>query len=576
MQKIFYSPLFYFMLCHFILMVVLFILNFKYLLKEFKKINKKILIILFLIFLLGFYLRNSEYWLGPFIDGYVYQESAHMWLLHGKFVKSCALGNQIDCNLFEQVLFLPGFPFIIALVFLLFGINSIAASVVSAVLSSLTIILVFFISYLLFKKAEAGLWAALVYALIPINILYSQTGLSRPAGLFFLGSTIVFYLLSLKNNKIITWMSFVVFLSFTIYIRQEVYILIPFFLIFFLIYRWEKIKLISKNIFLKFNFLFFKDFFFLGLFFVLLQLPALNWLLFNNPLNSVPGGGFLGLQAVGIVLQGKALLLQLLNITSFSYHIHHYFFSFSLVFFSSFFILFFYYKKEYFFIWILFLLILFINSLFTSGVPGGLTSDYFRRSLMLNLPYAIITGFGLYMLNPFNKKNYYFSIVTFFIVVNLFLLIIFSYDYSPDKLKSLSIANYNNFRSFFTSTLFRDIRADKNGERSLVHPKPDFWRLAEKIPNDSLIITSRGLIFINDYFENNNRKIAQTDLIHPSTEKLFLEEIKNSNNTFYIKDYQCDPPYDKILFLCEFINEKLDQEFYFEQDPYIVYRVNIK
>src|SRR3989339_747466 len=152
MYKIFYSPLFYFMLCHFVLMVVLFVLNFKYLIKEFKKINKKVLLILLIIFLFGSYLRNSEYWLGTHTDGYVAQESAKMWILHGEHFKSCGLGNQIECEIPEQVLAPPGFPLLIVIAHLIFGLNSLNASVISAVLSSLIIILVFLNSWLLFNN----------------------------------------------------------------------------------------------------------------------------------------------------------------------------------------------------------------------------------------------------------------------------------------------------------------------------------------------------------------------------------------------------------------------------------------
>jgi len=239
------------MLAHFSLLIYLFWANIKNLYQEIKKIDKKIWLILLLVFIFGFYLRNSEYWLGPHTDGYVAQEAAHLWLLHGEFVKACALGNHIDCQLFEQVLSPPVFPFIIALVHLIFGINSLNASVISAVLSSLTILLVFLIAYLIFKKEEVGLYAALIFSFIPLNIINSQTGLSRPTGLFFVGLTILFYLLALKNNKFITWLLTAVCLSYSIYVRQESYILLPFLFIFLIIFKWSVFKDFFKNIIKK-------------------------------------------------------------------------------------------------------------------------------------------------------------------------------------------------------------------------------------------------------------------------------------------------------------------------------------
>jgi len=103
------------MLAHFGLLIYLLRANIKHLWQEIKKIDKKIWLLLLIIFLFGFYLRNSEYWLGPHTDGYVAQESAHLWVVYGQHVKACALGNHQDCKLLEQVLAPPGSPFIIAL-----------------------------------------------------------------------------------------------------------------------------------------------------------------------------------------------------------------------------------------------------------------------------------------------------------------------------------------------------------------------------------------------------------------------------------------------------------------------------
>ena len=105
MYPIFSSWLFYFMAIHLVVLLFLCAKNFKYLYQSVKKIEKSTWILLFLIFIFSFCLRNSEYWLGPFSDGYVAQESARMWVLHGDYVKSCALGTPADCKISEQVLF---------------------------------------------------------------------------------------------------------------------------------------------------------------------------------------------------------------------------------------------------------------------------------------------------------------------------------------------------------------------------------------------------------------------------------------------------------------------------------------
>lgn len=210
------------MLLHFGLWIILLFFNIKHLVSPFKNINKNTWLLLFLIFLLGFYLRNSEYWLGIHTDGYVSQEAAHYWLVQGKFVKGCALDNIHNCKLHQQVLVPAGFPFLISLFSLFFGFHSLNASIISALLSSLTIILTFLIAYLIFQKEDIGLVAALIFSLIPLNILESQSGASRPTGLFFVGLTTFTYLIAVKNKfKFNLWFLVALCISYSIYVRQE-------------------------------------------------------------------------------------------------------------------------------------------------------------------------------------------------------------------------------------------------------------------------------------------------------------------------------------------------------------------
>ncbi|OGF24984.1 hypothetical protein A2303_05305 [Candidatus Falkowbacteria bacterium RIFOXYB2_FULL_47_14] len=577
MHKIFYSWLFYFMCAHLLLLVVLLFLNIRHLWPEVKKISKKTWLILGAIFLFGFYLRNAEYWLGPFLDGYVYQESAHMWILHGQFVKSCALGNPLDCKLFEQVLFLPGFPVIIALVHLVFGINSLNASAVSAVMSSLTIVLVFLSAYLLFRKSSVGLLSALVYAVIPINIIYSQSGLSRPTALFFFGLTIVSFLIALKNGKYITWLWFAVSLSYFIYLRPEVYAIIPVFLFFVIIFKRKEIGTFSRS-FMKDrpqDFIVLLRLIFLVFLFLLLQLPALNWLLFGNPIRNLPGNGFYGLHLGGILMTGKALWLQLFNLTpGGGESLYHYIFVISVFFVFGLLILVFRRKKENFFIISLFLAYFAVTALFYDGKISGtgeLTYDYFRRSLMLNVPYSVIAGYGFYLVFSFLesvslKRMLYPSIFLGILFVSVNALNI---DFDGKKIKE----SYKIARTFFSLSLFKDVRAAKAGDKSLINPDSDYWEIVEKIPDDCLVITSMGLIVTNDYFADNKRKAAQTDLIFDTTENLFVEEIKENKCVYYIEDRQCRR--GPGLYLCGFLESRLDKEFFFARNDYLVYKVKL-
>lgn len=564
------------MLAHFFVLIYLFWANLKNLYQEIKKIDKKIWLILLLIFIFSFYLRNSEYWLGPHTDGYVAQESAHLWLLHGKFVKACALGNHIDCQLFEQVLAPAGFPFIITLAHLIFGIHSLNASVISAILSSLTILLVFLIAYLIFKKEEIGLYAALIFSFIPLNIINSQTGLSRPTGLFFVGLTILFYLLALKNNKFITWLLAITCLSYSIYVRQESYILLLFLFIFFVVFKWSIIKNFLKN-FIKKRKRDFKIIFQVVIsvsLFGILQMPVLHWLLINNPYGTYPVGGFFGLHYKGLIIYGRALFEQLFNQSSFR-PIFHYNVIISIIFLIAILFLIIFWKKKYLFIIGLFLVYFFLYSLMGGvQVASQLTGDYFRRSLMFHLPYAVIAGYGIYLLNPIKKRKFLLLGLFPLLILLLFTNPLFFPKFSQSYGTRLPEVNYP---FYFPKSLFKDARATKEGDSSIIYPSKDYWLAVAKIPNNCLVITSQHILVTNDYFKNNYRKTASIDLIFDQTEHLFLNEFRKSDCLIYIEDYRCSPHYrDSGDYGCQFLNKYLNKTLLFKERKLKVYSAELR
>lgn len=557
MYKIFQDPLFYFMLFHFLVIVFLLAWNGKYLWEEVKKIDKKVLILLLLIFLVGFYFRNNEYNLGPHSDGYVFQESAHMWILHGDFVKSCAIGNQVDCNYFEQTLFYTGYPFLIVLIYLIFGINSIFASMISGILGSITILLVFFIAQLIFKNEKVSLYSALIFSTLPLNIINSQTALSRPSGLFFLSLGVLFYLLAVNKNKISLYILTSLIISYAIYIRPETYIIVPLLILFLIIFKWKK----TKGIFLEFDIKKILLILGVGIVFLISQIPHLKWLLLKNIYNTYPGGGFYALHYKGIFIQGSALIEQFFNIPE----LFHYNPFISLVFLSALIFILLTRNKNYYFIVGIFLIYFIVYSLMFDGNiqdNGLLTYDYRRRSLMFHLAYAIVAGYGLYLLIPETKINKYFVnifLVLLVIIPNLLILNKFSERFN---------ISYNKF---FPVTIFKDVRDIK----ILLHSNK-YYSAIKKIPEDCFILTSAYLVPQNDYFNSYKRRSGSTDLIFPDTENIFFDEINNSNCAVYIEDNQCDVnKLNSDRYNCSFIKNRLKKEFLFSEEDLNVYSIKV-
>jgi len=586
--KIFQSWLFYFMLAHFSLLVFLVAINARRTWEEVKKIDKKIWLLLLVIFLYGFWVRNAQYWLGPHTDGYVAQESAHLWVLHGQFVKSCALGTHADCQLFEQVLAPPGFPFLIALAHLVFGIHSLNASVISAILSSLTILLAFLIAYLVFKKEEAGLYAALVFSLIPLNIINSQSGEARPAGLFFAGLALLLFILAQKNGRPAVWLAWLASLSYAIYIRQESYVLVPFFLFFLLVFNWPRIKswflsLLSgrpdfKGLFMVASF---------ALFFIILQLPVLHWLLFNNPYSTYQGGkiGFLALSLKTAALPAWAFFLQFFNLSPLGSGIWHYDLLVSLVFLAAAALLFSYWKeKEHWLPWGFFgAYFLVYCMLFDGNISGtgALTGDYYRRSLMFHLPMAIIAGWGFYSFNPMKGRRFLaLNLLLVFLAAASFNVIsYFPFSKPGGALSYFSgrmVSREQISSVYFPGVIFQDARADKKGDRSLIYPPQDYWMAIGRIPNGCLIITSQHIVVTSDYFKDNRRQTASLSLVNDETEHLFLREVKKNECLVYIGDRLCSDP----LFAdrgCRFLRDNLEKkELLFTQGLLSVYKMKVK
>lgn len=569
---IFHSWLFYFMLAHFLLVVFLVGVNLKEIWRAAATVDKKTWLMLLAIVLFGAFLRHSEYWLGAYSDGYVAQEAAHLWVLYGQFVKACALGNHADCLLFEQVLAPPGFSLLIALAHLIFGLHSLNASVISAVLSSLTIVLAFLLAYLVFKKEEVGLYAALIFSFIPLNIINSQTGESRPAGLFFAGLAILFFILSVQKKKFLLWLGTAASVSYAIYVRQESYVLVPLMLVLVLFFEWPRIKRFFSD--LKAGrpdgFLIVQTAAVSSVFLVL-QLWVLRWLLFNNPYNSYPSGGWFALHFRGLLIQGGALIEQLWNFSAVSSSpIIHYNVLSSILFVVA--IIFFLFKPSRNFLLILCFwgaYFLVYGLMFDGNIngTGALTGDYFRRSLMLHLPYAVMAGWGFYKLNPLKDKEFW----AINLLVLFFLLVFLNFSARPHDPVSFQYQNAASI--YFPANFLADVRASKQVQSSLIFPKSDYWLAVEQIPNDCLVIASAAMVVTNDYFKNNQRQAAQIDLINDETKDLFLERFKNSPCLMYLADYRCQRMPD---FSCQFLEDHLVFEPDFKLGELSIFKARIK
>ncbi len=240
---------YYYLLFIFSVFIILLCLNFKYLIKPFKKIRKKTWIFLILIFLFAFVLRM---WYAPhvyriFPDEFYLKDSSYNLYEFQKY-QVCYNFEMNSCDDYGvSPLKLPVSSFLLSFVFYLSdNIESLFSFV--AVISSLSVVVFFFFFFLVSKKENLSLLASLLLAVLPVQIRYAGSISVEVFSLFFLLLCFSFFLLSFKVNKIKFFSLFFITLIILLQTRYENFILIIFFIIWYLMELNFKIKRINFNL----------------------------------------------------------------------------------------------------------------------------------------------------------------------------------------------------------------------------------------------------------------------------------------------------------------------------------------
>ncbi len=233
---------FYILTAHLLLIFALIWINFSEIRKQFLKVTKRTWLLVLFICIFSLFLRVE---LSPLMDR-TYSTAwgdkvvARYFLLERK-PSSCQRGSYDDC---EQIIQLygrpPGVSYLLSWFFLFFGIDNKIVFYFSVIIGSLTTIIIFLLSYILFKQERAALFSALIFGILPMHIFFSGDSLNMSPSLFLILLTVLFFLIALKVD---TWrMYFLAFLVFVLSseVRLEnVFLIIPL-VISFLIFRWKE------------------------------------------------------------------------------------------------------------------------------------------------------------------------------------------------------------------------------------------------------------------------------------------------------------------------------------------------
>jgi len=139
-----------------------------------------------------------------------------------------------------------GWPFILALVFGLFDINSLVALYLSSVFGALTIFSIFFLTFILTKHKLISFISAIIFSIFPTHVYWSGSAETNIPSLFFVTLTLFFCFLYYKCKKTsLLWLS-IVSLAFITQFRGD-NLIYP---VLFLFGCW----LFNKNLFRKISF----------------------------------------------------------------------------------------------------------------------------------------------------------------------------------------------------------------------------------------------------------------------------------------------------------------------------------
>lgn len=113
------------------------------------------------------------------------------------------------------------YPYLLSIVYRLFGVSEALSFIFNNLLLGITIIFVFLLAFLLFKNYLIGIFSALIYALIPQNLLWFNTTAAEPSASLFSGIFIFAVVIFLKDKSNRSLFLVAVLASFAIQFRPE-------------------------------------------------------------------------------------------------------------------------------------------------------------------------------------------------------------------------------------------------------------------------------------------------------------------------------------------------------------------
>jgi 4-amino-4-deoxy-L-arabinose transferase-like glycosyltransferase len=215
----------------------------RHLTNPFKKIDRKIWILLLVILLSGTTLRFMTPWTHVmYIDEYWNMEAAQGILTTFRPELCEYTGyEEISCRPYPK---LVGVPLLISISFLINGVSSQSAILVNIILGSLSVLLMFSLAYLATGREDTALFSALILAVYPAYIMWSGSAETIITGIFFLLLTLNFFLLYFRTGSWCPYFLGVLSLAFLLQTRLEYLIMLPLAVVMHFIFEMDIRKIV--------------------------------------------------------------------------------------------------------------------------------------------------------------------------------------------------------------------------------------------------------------------------------------------------------------------------------------------
>ncbi len=216
---------------NFFLLVVAFILNYKYIKEIFLEIQRKSLLLLGLISIVGISFTSL---INPENHRVYYDEDIYCSIgqniAHHKRAVMCNEGyyenNELKVVSEEYNKQPAAYPYLISIIFSIFGTNELFVFILNNLIYGLMVFVIFLIVYLLFNDVFAGLVAGLSYIFIPVNLQWFNTCAIEPSTTFFASMAVLASLIYIRNKKPINLFLLTTVTAFSFNFRPESFLII--------------------------------------------------------------------------------------------------------------------------------------------------------------------------------------------------------------------------------------------------------------------------------------------------------------------------------------------------------------